>query len=86
MALKVMKEINAKLKFVYRQSTYVTPVFMTLIYNILIQPRFDYGRSSSYPSLKNNLKIKLQNTRQICCIFAQIHSRGLVSVHRTLEK
>ena len=50
----------AKLKFVYRKSGYLMPVFRRLICNALIQPHFDYGSSSLFPLLKKSFKIKLQ--------------------------
>ena len=36
MASKVLKKINAKLKFLYRQSRYLTPVYRRLLCNGLI--------------------------------------------------
>ena len=59
MVSKVLKEINAKLKFLYRQSRYLTPAYRRLSCNALIQPHFDYGCSSWFPLLKKNLKLKL---------------------------
>ena len=46
MASKVLKKINAKLKFLYCQTRYLTPVCRRLLCNALIQPHFDYGCSS----------------------------------------
>ena len=46
MASKVLKKVNAKLKFLYRQSRYLTPAYRRLLCNVLIQPHFDYGCSS----------------------------------------
>ena len=46
MASKVLRKINAKLKFLYRQSRYLTPAYRRLLCNALIQPHFDYGCSS----------------------------------------
>ena len=45
MASKVLKELNAKLKFLYHQSRYLTPAYRRLLRNALIQPLFDYGCS-----------------------------------------
>ena len=52
-ASKVLKKINARLKFLYRQSSYLTPVYRRLC-NALIQPYFDNGCSSWFPLLKKN--------------------------------
>ena len=46
MASKVLKKINAKLKFLYRQSRYLTPAYRRLLCNALIQSHFHYGCSS----------------------------------------
>ena len=43
MASKVLKNINAKLKFLYPQNRYLTPAYRRLLCNALIQPHFDYG-------------------------------------------
>ena len=60
MASKLLKKINAKLKFLYRQNKYLTPAYKRLLCNALIQPHFDYGYSSWSPLFKKNLKFKLQ--------------------------
>ena len=69
MASKVLKKINAKLKFLYRQSRYLTPAYRRLLCNALIQPHFDYGCSSWFPLLKKNLKLKLQKAKKIVFVF-----------------
>ena len=69
MASKVLKKINAKLKFLYRQSRYLTPAYRRLLCNALIQPHFDYGCSSWFPLLKKNLKAKLQKAQNKCISF-----------------
>ena len=69
MASKVLKKINAKLKFLYRQSRYLTPAYRRLLCNALIQPHFDYGCSSWFPLLKKNLKLKLQKAQNKCICF-----------------
>ena len=63
MASKVLKKKkNAKLKFPYRQSSYLTPA-NRLSCNMLIQPHFDCGCSLWFPLLKKNLKLKLQKVQ-----------------------
>ena len=69
MASKVLKKINAKLKFLYHQSRYLTPAYRRLLCNALIQPHFDYGCSSWFPLLKKNLKLKLQKVQNKCIRF-----------------
>ena len=63
MASKALKKINAKLKFLYRQSRYLTPACRRLLCNALIQSHFDYGCSPWFPLLKTNLKLKLQEAQ-----------------------
>ena len=61
--------MNAKLKFLYRQSTYLTPAYRRLLCNVLIQPHFAYGCSSWFPLLKKNLKLELQKAQNKCIRF-----------------
>ena len=77
---KVLKKINAKLKFLYRQSRYLTPAFRRLLCNALIQPHFVYGCSSWFPLLKENLKLKLQKARNKCIRFSlNLPPRSLIN-------
>ena len=54
MASKVLKKINSKLKFLHRQSRYLTPAYKRLLRNALMQPHLDYRCSSWFPLLKKN--------------------------------
>ena len=69
MASKVLKKINAKLKFLYCQSRYQTLAYKRLLSNALIQPHFNYGCSSWFPLLKKKLKLKLQKAQNKCICF-----------------
>ena len=40
--LKVINNINGKLKFLYRKNKFLTPELHRILYNALIQPHFDY--------------------------------------------
>ena len=46
MAWKILKRINDKLKFLYRQADFLNPSCKRLLCNALIQPHFDYGCTS----------------------------------------
>ena len=86
MASKVLKKINAKLKFLYCQRRYLTPAYKRLLCNALIQPHFDYGCSSWFPLLKKNLKLKLQKAQNKCiCFCLNLPRRSHISQF-TLEK
>ena len=61
MARKALKKVNGKLKFLYRQATFLNPACKRLLCNALIQPHFDYGCTSWYPLLSKALKKKVSN-------------------------
>ena len=69
MASKVLKKINAKLKFLYRQRRHLTPTYRRLLRSALIQPHFDYGCSSWFLLLKKNLELELQKAQNKCIRF-----------------
>ena len=69
MAIKVLKKINSKLSFLYRQGKYLDPYLRRLLCNALIQPHFDYGCTSWYPLLNKKLKTKLQTAQNKCIRF-----------------
>ena len=45
MARKVLNKINVKLKFLYRQATFLNPTCKRILCNALIQPHFDYRKT-----------------------------------------
>ena len=55
MPLKVINKINRKLKFLYRKNSFLTPGLRRMLYNVLIEPHFDYACSSWYPNLNAKL-------------------------------
>ena len=69
MASKVLKNLNAKLKFLYCQSRYQTLAYKRLLSNGLIQPHFNHGCSLWFPLLKKKLKLKLQKAQNKCIRF-----------------
>ena len=56
MALKVIKKINQKLKFLCRKNRFLTPELRRLLCNAIIQSHFDYACSAWYPNLTQKLK------------------------------
>ena len=66
MARKVLKKINGKLKFLYRQSPFLNPTCKRLLCNALIQPHFDYSCTAWYPLLNKALKKRFQTTQNKC--------------------
>ena len=69
MALKTIKKINQKLKFLYRKNRFLTPELRRLLCNAIIQPHFDYACSAWYPNLTQKLKKKLQVMQNKCIRF-----------------
>ena len=66
MARKVPNKINSKLKFLYRQATFLNLTCKRLLCNALIQPQFDYGCTSWYPLLSKTFKKRFQITENKC--------------------
>ena len=46
MALKVLKKVNGRLRFLYRHGKYLNPRLRRMLCNTLIQPHFDYASSA----------------------------------------
>ena len=80
MARRVLKKINTKLHFLWRQSSYLNYSSRRLLCNALIQPHFGYGCTSWYPLLIKALKTKLQIAQNKCFRFClELPPRGLIS-------
>ena len=60
MALKVIKNINVKLKLLYRKNRYFTKELDIIFCNALIQPDFDYACPAWYSNLKETTKVKIK--------------------------
>ena len=45
-ALKVINNINSRLKFLHRKNKFLTLALCRLLCNVLIQPHFDYALSA----------------------------------------
>ena len=84
MVSKVLRKINARIKFLYRQSMYLTLAYKMLLDNALIQPHFNYGNFLWFPLLKKNVKMKSQKAQNNVFALAQIHLRDIIWIHRTL--
>ena len=69
MAHKVISKVNAKLNFLHRKNTYLTPNLRRLLCKALMQPHFDYACSAWYLNLSKNLKIRIQTFQSKCIRF-----------------
>lgn len=63
MGPKVLKKINAKLKFFHRKMRHLTPAFIRLLRNARIQPHFDYGCISWFSLFYKNFKNDFQKAQ-----------------------
>ena len=66
MAKKVLKKVNGRMKFLYRQSRYLSYPLKRMLCNTLIQPHYDFACCSWYPNLSMSLKTKLQTAQNSC--------------------
>ena len=66
MALKLLNQINSRLKILHRKNKFLTTSLHRLLCNALIQPHFDYASSAWYPNLAQKRKNKIQITQNKC--------------------
>ena len=79
-ARRVLKKINAKLNFLWRQSNYLNYSSRRLLCNALMQLHFDFGCRSWYLLLSKALKTKLQIAQNKCIRFClELPSRGHIN-------
>ena len=69
MALKGLNKINGKLKFLYRKNKFLTPTLRRILWNVIIQPHFDYACSARYVDLNEKLVRKMQIAQNKCIRF-----------------
>ena len=59
MTPKVLKRINSKLNFLWKENNYLKYVSRRLLFNDPVKPDFDYGYISWYAVLKKQLSLPL---------------------------
>ena len=69
MALSVINKVNSKLRFLYRNKSFLNPQLRRLMCNALIQPHFDYASSTWYLNLTEKFKKKIQVSQNKCIRF-----------------
>ena len=69
MALKVIKKINSRLRFLYRTKRFLSPPLCRLFCNSLTQPHFHHACSAWYPNVNKRLNSKLQILQNKCIRF-----------------
>ena len=61
MALKIVKKVNSRLRFLYRKGKFLSPPLRRMLCNALIQPHFDYACLVWYSKLTQALKNKISS-------------------------
>ena len=69
MAVKVLKKVNSRLRFLYRKQNVLNAPLRRLLCNALIQPHFDYASQSWFPNLSKALSNKIQCAQNKCIRF-----------------
>ena len=69
MALQALTKINGRLKFLYRNQSFLSTSLRRLLCNALIQPHFDFACAAWYPCLNKNFKNKIQVAQNKCIRF-----------------
>ena len=69
MALRVIENINSRLKILYRKNPFLDVPLRRLLCNATIQLNIDYASIKWYPNLTKKLKDKLQVAQNKCIKF-----------------
>ena len=69
MTHKVIRKVKTRLKFLHWKNKYLTPNLRRLLYNIVIQPHFDYACSAWYPNFFKKVKNRIQTSQSKCIRF-----------------
>ena len=76
MAMKSLRKINTKLRFLYGQNEFLNPKLRRLQCNYIIPIHFDYACISWYPLVSQKMKKKIQITENKCIRFcSKLNSR-----------
>ena len=76
MALKVINNINSRLRFLYRKNRFLPPPLRRLLCNSLIKPYFDYTCSACYTQKQSPRGVARKGVLKICSKFTREHSCG----------
>ena len=69
MAIKIVKKVNSRLRFLYRKEKFLSPALRRMLCNALIQPHLDYACLVWYSKLTQALKNKIQVMQNKCLRF-----------------
>ena len=86
MANKALSKINGRLKFLYRNQSYLDNFLRRLLANALIQPHFDYACSAWFPNLNKGFTKKIQIAQNKCIRFClSLGNRSHIGVNEFKE-
>ena len=69
MAIHALGKINSRLKFLYRNQSFLNSSLRRLLCNAIIQPHYDFACLAWYPNLNKGLKKKVQTSQNKCIRF-----------------
>ena len=69
MALKIVKKVNSRIRFLYRKGKFLSPPLRRMLCNALIHPHYDYAYLVWYSKLTQALKNKIQVMQNKCLRF-----------------
>ena len=69
MAIHIIKKVNSRLRFLYRQNRFLNFPLRRLLCYAMIQPYFGYACNARYPNINKKLKIRLQAAQNKCIGF-----------------
>ena len=85
--MKVLKKVTENLKSLYRQNIYLRFRLKRLLRYPLFKPHLDYGCTSWFPLLNENLKHKLQAAQSKCiCLCLDLPPCSHIGAARKLLK
>ena len=68
-AMQVCAKVTSKLKLLYRKNRFLSKDLRRLLFNVRIQPHFDYACAAWYPNLNKTYKNKSQVLQDKCIRF-----------------
>ena len=86
MALNIIDKVNSRLKFLHRQSRFLTPLLRRLFRNALIQPLSDYACTGWFSNLSKRLQLRFQVSENIWIGFCvQLDKTSKIRVQEFLQ-
>ena len=85
MTLNLIDKVNSRLKFLRRQSHFLTSPLNRLLCNEMVQPLFYYACTACFSNLSKKLKSRLQASQSKCIRFClQLDKKSKIRVNPNL--